>query len=86
MDVNRYLQSIFLFALRFNGQVNIISVMLGCLTEKVYIKRIIQREDNHPPVLGASFVWVDALHPSQQSFSRVRTIPCLPGLNQYYYS
>ena len=29
------------------------------------------------------FVCVDALHPSQQFFSHVRTISCLPGLNQY---
>ena len=29
------------------------------------------------------FVYVDALHPSQQFFSHVGTIFCLPRLNQY---
>ena len=32
---------------------------------------------------GPSFVCFDALHPSQQFFSHVRMISCLPGLNQY---
>ena len=31
-----------------------------------------------------SLVCFDALHPSQQTFSHVRTISCLPGLNQYW--
>ena len=30
-----------------------------------------------------TFVCFDALHPSQQSFSMVGIISCLPGLNQY---
>ena len=29
------------------------------------------------------FVYVDALHPSQQLFSFARMISCLSGLNQY---
>ena len=29
------------------------------------------------------FVYFDALHPSQQYFSHVVSISCLPGLNQY---
>ena len=29
------------------------------------------------------FVCVDALRPSQQYFSHVKTISCFPGLNQY---
>ena len=32
---------------------------------------------------GGKFVCVDVLHPSQQFFSHVRMISCLPGLNQY---
>ena len=32
---------------------------------------------------GSLFVCVGALHRSQQSFSHVGMISCLPGLNQY---
>ena len=37
---------------------------------------------NEPQVIW-QFVCVGALHRSQQSFSHVKMISCLPGLNQY---
>ena len=35
------------------------------------------------PIYFMMLVCVDALHPSQQLFSHVGMISCLPGLNQY---
>ena len=32
---------------------------------------------------GISFVCFGVLHPNQEFFAHVRTISCLPGLNQY---
>ena len=34
-------------------------------------------------IMHTMFVCVDALHPSQQFFSHVGMIPCLPGFNKY---
>ena len=45
---------------------------------------VINPENFHPcGSMGELFVCVNALHPSQQFFSHVRTIPCLLGLNQF---
>ena len=34
-------------------------------------------------IFRGTFVCVDSLHPGQKIFSHVRTISCVPGLNQY---
>ena len=36
-------------------------------------------------LMNILFVWVEALSPSQQFFSHVRTEPLLPGYYQYFF-
>ena len=40
--------------------------------------------ETYPVLFVCLFVWVEALRPSQQSFSNVGTEPPLPGYYQYF--
>ena len=64
--------------IRHDCQIKIDTVRLG-MNKKIF-KWFCRKSDT---CMYLIFVCFDALHPSQQFFSHVGMISCLPGLNQY---
>ena len=83
------------FYIVFSYAFNILTMLQGCGVAALNIckmlelnlnrngKSVVVPKNVNNIVLSVLFVYVDALCSSQQVFIHVRTIFCLPGLNQY---